>query len=103
MGNLFQLFRIKMQHGSMKIRQLELTEEFNNFLQEVQLLTKSHVNKETVFLDDIFISPELDKFNELIELEKSLSLDELLQSISDYPKIVIAGEDLSGKTTICKK
>lgn len=86
----------------LKIKKLEISEEFKNFLQEVQLLTKSHPDKEIVFLDDIFLPPELDKFNEVGELEKKINFDELISNFTNYSKIVIAGENLSGKTTICK-
>jgi len=92
----------KVIEKELKIKQLEITQEFTNFLQEAQMLTKAHPKKENVLLEDIFIYPELDKFSELRELENSISLDELLRNFVDYPKLVIAGENLSGKTSICK-
>jgi len=92
----------KVLNKELKIRQLEVGDEFQNFLQETQMLSKSHSKKETVLLDDIFVFPDLDKFDENREFEKSLNLKELLQNINIFKKIVIAGEDLSGKTTICK-
>ncbi|MCR4424456.1 MAG: toll/interleukin-1 receptor domain-containing protein [candidate division WOR-3 bacterium] len=92
----------KVVEQELKFRQLEITDDFKDFLQETQMLTKAHSKKETLLLEDIFIYPELDKFSELRKFVKTIGLDELLQSITDHPKLVIAGENLSGKTTICK-
>ena len=92
----------KLIEKEIKIKQLEITEEFGNFLQDTEMLTKAHSQKEKIFLDDIFIYPELDKYDNLREYEKEISLEELLKNLLDYPKIVIAGEDQSSKTTLCK-
>jgi len=86
----------------MKIRELKITEEFENFLQDVELLTMAHSQKEKVFFDNIFVYPELDKYDYLKEPEEKVNTEELLKNILDYPKIVIAGESQSGKTTLCK-
>jgi len=93
----------KVVEKDIKIRQLKVTEEFDNFLQDTEMLTKAHSQKERVFLNDIFVYPELDKCNNLRECEEKISSEELLKNLLDYPKIVIAGEDLSGKTTLCKR
>ncbi|CAD7768546.1 TIR domain protein [Candidatus Methanoperedenaceae archaeon GB50] len=82
----------------MKIRGLKITEEFENFLRNAEMLTEV---KEMV-LDDIFVHPELDKYDYLKEPEEKVNTEELLENILDYPKIVIAGESQSGKTTLCK-
>jgi hypothetical protein len=92
----------KLIEKEIKIKQLEITEEFGNFLQDTEMLTKAHSQKEKIFLDDIFVYPELDKYDNLIKYEKEISLEELLKNLLDYPKIVIAGEDQSSKTTLCK-
>jgi hypothetical protein len=85
-----------------KIRQIKIKKEFESFLQDTEMLTKAHSQKELVFLDDIFVCPELDKYNDLREYKEKISSEELLKNLLDYPKIVIAGETLSGKTTLCK-
>ncbi|MCD6371382.1 MAG: TIR domain-containing protein, partial [Candidatus Aenigmarchaeota archaeon] len=85
-----------------KIKQLRVKEEFEKFLQDTELLIKAHPQKERVLLDDIFVHLELDKYDELKEYEGKISTKELLENIIDYPKIVISGEDQSGKTTLCK-
>lgn len=85
-----------------RIKQLEITGEFGDFLQDTEMLTKAHPQKERVLLNDIFLYHELDKYNHLREYEEPISSEELSKNILHYPKIVIAGEDLSGKTTLCK-
>lgn len=92
----------KIIEKEIKIKQLKITEEFENFLQDTEMLTKAHSQKERVFLDDIFVSPELIKYNTLREYEKGINSDELFENFFDYSKIIIAGEGQSGKTTLCK-
>ncbi len=87
----------------LKIKQLKITEQFSSFLQNTDLLRKAHSQKEKVLLDDIFIYPELDKYDDLGNYDKKKSSKKLIEDFSDYPKIIIAGEDQSGKTTLCKK
>ncbi|MCE7698480.1 MAG: toll/interleukin-1 receptor domain-containing protein, partial [Methanobacterium paludis] len=88
-----------------KIKQLEITEEFEFFLQDTEMLRKAHSKKERVLLDDIFVYPMLEKYDfskkETLE-QTTTDLNKLLKNHLDYPKIVIAGDNQSGKTTICK-
>ena len=83
---------------------LGITGEFESFLQDMGLLAGAHPRKEKLLLDDLFTPVELDTFSELREHEGKISSDELL---SEYllasPKLAIAGEGQSGKTTLCKK
>ena len=88
----------------LKIIKMKISMEFNCFLQSTDLLSKSHTQKEDLLLDDIFISPELSEYNyELIRHEEPKCLDQIMSNFHDYTKICIAGENQSGKTTICKK
>ncbi|MBW1972305.1 MAG: toll/interleukin-1 receptor domain-containing protein [Deltaproteobacteria bacterium] len=86
-----------------KIKQLKITEQFSSFLQNTGLLAKAHSQKEKVLLDDIFVYPELKKYDDLREYEKKESSEKLIEDFVDYSKILIAGENQSGKTTLCKK
>lgn len=86
-----------------KIKQLKIDEKFyDNFLQDTVMLTKANSQKERVILDDIFVYPELDKYDFSQEFEEKISSKELLKNIINYSKIVVAGEDQSGKTTLGK-
>ena len=86
-----------------KIKQLKITEQFSAFLQNTELLSRAHSQKDKVFLEDIFIYPELSKFDNLREYEKKIKSDALIENFHDYPKMLIAGKNQSGKTTLCKK
>jgi hypothetical protein len=85
-----------------KIKQLNITEQFSFFLQDTELLAKAHSQKDKVLLEDIFVYPELEKYDDLGEYQKKNSSEKFLDDFSDYPKILIAGENQSGKTTLCK-
>jgi hypothetical protein len=86
-----------------KIKNLKITEEFLSFLKSSELLSKAHSQKSEVLIDDIFIFPELTRYDDLLEYEKKVSSEKLIHDFLDYSKILIAGEDQSGKTTLCKK
>jgi len=86
-----------------KVKKLEFQGHFSDFLQSVEMLTKAHSRKETVNLDDVFIYPKLDKYDEVREYETCESSEQLINDLCKYSKILIAGENQSGKTTLCKK
>lgn len=86
-----------------KIKQLKITESFSSILHNTELLAKAHSQKDKVFLEDIFVYPELIKYDDAGEYQKKDSSEKLIDDFFDYPKILIAGEDQSGKTTLCKK
>ena len=93
----------KIIEKQIKIKQLEIKEDFEKFLHNTEMLTKAHSRKESVFLDDIYVYPELDKYDNLREYEERISSKELFENILEYQKVIIVGEDQSGKTTLCKK
>ena len=87
-----------------KIRQLKISDKFSAFLQSTEILTKTHSRREDVLLDDIFVYPELTKYSDdLEECEERISAKTVIENFSDYSKMLIAGENQSGKTTLCKR
>ena len=90
-------------NSEINLRNLKIADDFSEFLQSTDLLSRAHSNKEKVVLEDIFISPDLSKFDDLIEFEKKINGDELIEDLSEYHKVIIAGENQSGKTTLCKR
>lgn len=84
------------------IRGISLSGDHEKFLQDVEMLTKAHSQKERVTLDDIIIYPELEKYDRLRNFEGTISSKDLLTKILDYPRVAIAGDSRSSKTTLCK-
>ncbi len=84
-------------------RKLQLTSSFVSFLEEIDLLEKAHPNKERVLLDDIFIYPELEVFNDLSEYEDTHNSEMIIKNIPELKRVLIIGENQSGKTTLCKR
>ena len=54
------------------IRELKLTDDFVEFLNSSDLLSKAHSQKDRVYLDDIFIWPDLAKYDDLKDYEKTV-------------------------------
>lgn len=82
---------------------LSISEEFLSFLQNAELLTKAHSQKKSVIIEDIFVYPELRGHDYPFEGKGKVNSHELINKIDEYPKIILAGENQSGKTTLCKK
>jgi len=85
-----------------KYKQISINENFSYFLNSTEMLEKFHPRKKEVELDDIFTYPEVEKIDILEEDNITICFKEIIDNIIDYSKIIIAGEDLSGKTTLCK-
>lgn len=84
-----------------QIKNLKLTDEFNNFLISADILTKSHHNKETLILNDIFVFPKLKSYD-VEEASHKYDAENLRNDILSFNKLIIAGENQAGKTTLCK-
>lgn len=93
----------KVIEQEIEIKQLRITNDFSNFLQDAELLRKAHSQKEEVFFDDIFIYPELTKYDFVEDLDERIGSEKFIRELIDYSQILIAGENQSGKTTLCKK
>lgn len=85
------------------IKNIKIKNDFNKFLKSSEMFEKSHPNKEKLLLKDIFISPDLEKINIKDGKEKNINFDHIIKNTDKNNKIVLVGEDLSGKTTLCKK
>lgn len=101
-NEVYKGIKIALQN-EMKIKQLWIRDSFWEFLNNTELLSKAHSRKEQVLLEDIFVYPELSKYDELRTYEKKISSKIVIKNFYDFSKILIAGESQSGKTTLCKK
>jgi hypothetical protein len=98
--NVFKLLK-ELCNEMQKIRSLTIEDSFKKFLQSAEILTNSHSQKEELQLDDIFVYPLLNKYDEVGDVEKyesNLFENEILK----FGKILIAGDNQSGKTSLCK-
>lgn len=88
--------------NTLYFKHLKISDEFAKFLNSVEALTDTHPYKDKIYLDDIFVSPELRMFDESREYKGKVSFEEVLNKLIDHKKIAIFGDSLSGKTTLCK-
>lgn len=85
------------------IKGLHFKSEHTMFLKDASLFTKAHGNKEELTMDDIFVSPDLDRYNEEKDKRERVTFDAIVDGFVVGEKLVIAGEDQSGKTTLAKE
>ncbi len=85
-----------------KIKTIKVSDSFQEFLNDADLLTKAHSQKTKIFIEDIYVYPELIKYDEIGDVDKKIESDKLVDELIEYSKILIAGENQSGKTTLCK-
>ncbi|MBM3708003.1 MAG: toll/interleukin-1 receptor domain-containing protein [Actinobacteria bacterium] len=85
------------------LKEIKISDKFKEFLNDSELLTNAHSQKEKIFIEDIYIDPELIKYNNLGGLDRKINSNLLIEEIMENSKILIAGENQSGKTTLCKK
>ena len=86
-----------------KFNSLKIKTEFKMFLDDAELLTKAHSQKENILIEDIFIYPDLINYDDVKEYNKKENSENIIDDIYENSKILIAGEGQSGKTTLCKK
>lgn len=85
-----------------KIKELKISQIHQDFLNSATVFTKSHPQKNTLFLEDIFIYPFLNKIKK--DSERSLVQSKtLIEEFHALDKFVIIGEDQSGKTSLLKQ
>lgn len=85
-----------------RIKSLLLRPIFQEFLTNAEILSKSHSKKEILSIDDIFVYPKLKSYDEE-EVAHKYNSESFNEEILTFNKIIIAGENQSGKTTLCKK
>ncbi len=83
------------------IKKLKLKKDFESFLNSSDILTKSHKNKEVLNLEDIFVYPKL-KCYDGEEVSHKYDAEKFKSEILKFGKLIIAGENQAGKTTLCK-
>ena len=82
---------------------LVFTREHKAFLEDTDLLSKGHEDRETLHLSDIFVSPELSAITSISSgPPKRITSEKIVDHICDNKKVLIEGENQSGKTTLCK-
>jgi len=85
-----------------KLRKIKISDSFLEFLSDAELLSKAHSQKIRVCIEDINVYPELIKYDNIGDIDKKIESSKLIDEIIDNHKILIAGENQSGKTTLCK-
>lgn len=90
-------------NAQIEIMNLEFSENHIGFLQSAEMLTKAHSKKEQLLLSDIFVYPELEKYDDVREYEKKENSENVVREFFKYSRVLIAGENQSGKTSLCKK
>lgn len=85
-----------------RIKGLQFKEDHKVFLNDASLFTKAHENKEILRMKDIFVSPELEKYNEEKNRREKFGFDKVAENFFEGGRMVIAGDDQSGKTSLAK-
>jgi hypothetical protein len=85
------------------IKKIKNSDIFMEFLNDSGILSNGHFRKNKVLLDDIFIYPELTSYDINAKQSKIIQSEKILSFLFEKQKIIIAGENQSGKTTLCKK
>ncbi len=83
-------------------RKLSFSKSFEEFLNDASIFTKAHSSKAELKLSDIYIYPDLSYLkDDSTQPERVRSFD-LLSGFSYGQRIIIIGEDQSGKTALAK-
>ncbi|MFW5891589.1 MAG: TIR domain-containing protein [bacterium] len=85
------------------IKNISISEEHNTFLEDAELLSNAHPDKTPILISDIFVYPDLQKIDHKNGSDKFISSEKIINEILTNPRILIAGENQSGKTTLCKQ
>lgn len=86
----FEIYKIKIEQG------------FSEFLDDTDLLSKSHPSEKKLGLRDIWIDPRIGTYDDLREFQSSIKSSEFVKNFIGHGKVLLAGEDQAGKTAYCK-
>lgn len=86
----------------LEMRDIGITESFQAFLQDADIFTKAHSQKSNVLINDIFIYPDLIKIHFTGDTDKKVSSERLIDELFEVKRILLIGDNQSGKTTLCK-
>ena len=85
------------------IQNLSFASDFVNFLDDMDVLKTSHQSRNTLLLSDVFIYPTLRKFIFDDDKDDEITAEKLFKDSKDGKFVFIAGDDLSGKTSLIRK
>ncbi|QOJ30064.1 MAG: TIR domain-containing protein [Ignavibacteriales bacterium] len=85
-----------------KLCSIKIKQEFLSKLTEVGfLISKSSAYGDSK-IDDIFVYPELNEYNDQYDRLKNISSEVIINHFNEYNRSIIAGESQSGKSTFAK-
>lgn len=83
-------------------KKLSFKPDFESYLDDASIFTKAHSSKSELHLSDIFIYPDLSLFKEDNSHPDRVSSFDVINQFKPGERIVIVGEDQSGKTALAK-
>ena len=83
------------------VRSATFTPAHTLFLEDVGILKNEHDNKNEVTLRDIYVHPGVVKYYDINTSAKRIDSKKIISEFNST-KLLIAGEDQSGKTSLCK-
>ena len=76
--------------------------DFEEYLDDASIFTKAHSAKSELHLSDIFIFPDLTLFKEDTTRSEKVSSYNVVNNFNSSTRLIIIGEDQSGKTALAK-
>lgn len=84
-----------------KIKDVRFSDKHHDFLNSIEILSKTHGNKENLVLDDVLIYPFFTYTDENVSVS-NIQSDKAISEFKIGDRLQIVGEEQSGKTTIAK-
>ena len=86
-----------------EIRNLKISPQFLEFLQNTELFQFAGLSRTDVNLEQIYVYPKFARIDNLGKYKEIIDSQKVVEDFFDHPKLLIVGEDQSGKTSFCKK